>query len=96
MAKVKVLLPDGYLIVNREVLKLSGVDTAIYFACLEYLSAKDNTDDDWFSITHKQIENITNLTAYQQRNATKKLVKQGLISYELKGLPRRAYVKIND
>ena len=52
-------------------------------------------ENGWFFSTIENVEYNTTLTAYQQREAIKNLVKMGLIECEKRGLPARRWFKIN-
>lgn len=52
-------------------------------------------EDDYFFNTIENIEEDTTLSRYQQDRAINKLVKLGLIEYQVKGMPARRYFKIN-
>lgn len=90
---------DGYIKVNKKVIKLIGLEEAVILGelCSEYNYWKENNllEDNMFYSTVENIEENTGLSMYQQRKAINRLEALGVISTVKKGLPAKRYIKIN-
>lgn len=95
------LASNSYIITNKLLIKLVGLDSAILLGelCSEYNywdKTNQLTDEDWFFSTRENIENNTGLSEYKQRIALNKLIEKKLISTKRMGVPCKVYYKINE
>lgn len=95
------LASNSYIITNKLLIQLVGLDSAILLGelCSEYNywdKTNQLTDDDWFFSTRENIENNTGLSEYKQRMALNKLIEKKLISTKRMGVPCKVYYKINE
>ena len=97
---MELLATNGYIRVNKRLIRECGLYEAIMLGelCGEYLYWKDRDalENGWFFSTIENVEYNTTLSAYQQREAIKNLVKMGLIECEKRGLPAKRWFKINE
>lgn len=93
------LASDNYIVVNKSLIKIFGLEEAILLGelCSEYKYwlKSDKLEDDMFYSSIKNIEDNTGLTAYQQRKAIQSLTNAGILETKLKGLPAKKYFKID-
>ncbi len=70
---IELLSNDGYIIVNKAVIKKLGINSALVLGelCSEYLYWKkeNKLKDNFFFSTRENIEENTGLSSYQQRSA---------------------------
>lgn len=89
---VSLLANDNYIVVNRDIAHLLGLDAAILLGELCAQANKHQTE--WFYLQQKKIEENTTLTPYKQREALEVLQKHKLVSMKKEGLPAKNYYKI--
>lgn len=89
---VSLLANDNYIVVNRDIAHLLGLDGAILLGELCAQANKHQTE--WFYLQQKKIEENTTLTPYKQREALEVLQKHKLVSMKKEGLPAKNYYKI--
>jgi len=92
------LTNDGYIIVNKKLIQLYGLEEAIIIGELssEYNYYKQRgqiTEDGLFYSTVENIEKNTSLSKHQQLKALKHLEEEGLIKVHIKGLPAKRYIE---
>ena len=96
---VNLLSNNGYIIVNKEIIKKMGLHEAIILGelCSEYSywEKSNKLDNGYFYSTRENIEKNTGLSAYQQREPFKKLIEKGVILEKLKGMPQQKWYSIN-
>lgn len=96
---MSLLSNSGYIIVNKEVIKKLGLHEAIVLGelCSEYCYWENNNklDNGYFFSTRENIEKSTGLSAYQQREAFKRLVQIGIVLEKLKGMPQQKWYSLN-
>ena len=94
----KLLSTDGYIQVNKTLIKVLGLHESIMIGelCSEYnyWETQNKLKDDMFYSTRENIENNTGLNEHYQRKALKTLKELGIISIKKKGLPAVNYYKI--
>ena len=99
MSVLKLLASDNYIPVNRDLIKIFGLEEAVILGelCNEYnyWEREDKLVDDMFYCSAVKLEERTGLSEYQQRKALQKLKDAEVIHTELKGLPATKYFKIN-
>lgn len=95
----KLLAVDGYIVVNKELIKQLGLHEAIIIGelCSEYnyWDAHEKLKNDMFYSTRENIEKNTGLNEHYQRKAFATLQEYEVIKIEKKGLPAVNYYKIN-
>lgn len=93
------LASDNYIALNRDLVRLFGLQEAVLFSelCSEYRYWDNNNglDDGYFYSTIENIERMTGLSRKQQDLAIKKLKEFGVIETKLRGMPAKRYIKIN-
>ena len=94
----ELLNTEGYIIVNKTLIKAFGLNEAILIGelCAEYSywEKQGKLEDDMFFSSHKNIEENTGLNEYTQRKILTKLAEQGIIEIKRKGVPATNYYKI--
>lgn len=95
----KLLSKDGFIQVNKTLIKQIGLHEAIIIGelCAEYnyWEEQGKLVDDMFYSTRENIENNTGLNDHYQRKAFATLKELGIISIVKKGLPAINYYKIH-
>lgn len=99
MEILDLLARDSYIIVNKDLIKILGINEAIIIGELasEYRSWKNKNMlvEDMFYSTIENVEENTGLNEYLQRKTFKRLNELNIISYVVKGIPAKRYIKIN-
>lgn len=98
---IGLLSTDGYIIYNKKLAKLYGIESAVLIGelCAEhcYYSKTNNlTEDGGFYSTQDNIEANTTLNSYAQRKAMKVLQDANIVKVKRIGLPARNYYYINN
>lgn len=101
MKITQILANDNYIIVNKELIKMYGLEEAILIGELcseyEYWFKKEIVEDGYFYSTIENVEERTTLSAFKQRKILKKLKDEfGILDYTLKGIPAKRYIKLNE
>lgn len=95
----KLLSTDGFIQVNKTLIKKAGLHEAILIGelCAEYnyWEERNLLEDDFFYSTRDNIEENTGLSEHYQRKALSTLYELGIIIIEKRGLPAKNYYKIN-
>lgn len=95
----KLLATDGFIQVNKYLIKTLGLHEAILIGELvseyNYWSSQDKLIDDMFYATRESIEDNTGLNAYMQRKAFSHLEELELITVVKQGMPAVNYYKLN-
>lgn len=96
---MSLLSNNGYIIVNKEIIKKIGLHEAIILGemCSEYTywERENKLKDGFFFSTRENIEENTGLSAYQQREPFKNLVEGGIIIEKLVGMPQKKWYSLN-
>lgn len=96
---INLLANNGYIILNKTVIKKLGLHEAIILGelCSEYThwEKSNKLEDNYFYSTRENIEENTGLSAYQQREAMKKLINLGIILEKSKGMPLQKWYSLN-
>lgn len=99
MTILQLIASDGFITVNKELIKLVGLEEAIIFGELasewDYWQKRNEIYEGWFFSTIENIEDKTTLSEHKQRKAINKLKELKLIDVMIKGLPAKRYIKIN-
>jgi hypothetical protein len=89
---------DAFLMVNKKLARLLGLNEAIYLSDLiskhKYF-IKNNNSGAWFFNTRENIEEDTCLSSYQQRQVEAGLIDKKLLVIKRKGVPCKNYFLIN-
>lgn len=90
----------GYILVNKSLARLYGLDEAVLLGELaaefEYWETQDELDDGYFYSTVENVEENTTLTDHQQRKAIKTLKGAGVLNIKVKGVPPKRFFSISD
>ena len=91
----------NYIIANKEIAKLFGIEEAILLGelCSELKYWAENgetTADGYFFSTVENVKENTTLSDRRQRAAIKTLKDAGILDVKLSGLPAKRYIKINE
>lgn len=93
------LANDGFICVNKKLIQLLGLDSAIIIGELasiyNYNSIKGNLEDDWFYATVEKIQENTGLSDYKQKAAIDNLINLGLIEQKNMGMPKKRFLRFN-
>ena len=97
---MSILSNDGYIILNKYVMKALGLHEAILLGelCSEYIYwyKGEKLQDGFFYSTRENIEKETTLSPFQQRQALKKLTEMGLVEILEKDMPKKTYYKVDE
>lgn len=95
----KLLSTDGFIQVNKTLIKKAGLHEAILIGelCAEYnyWEERNLLEDGFFYSTRDNIEENTGLSEHYQRKALSTLYEFGIVIIEKRGLPAKNYYKIN-
>lgn len=94
------LTNEGYIIVNKKIIELYGLDEAIIIGELSseynyYLNNNQLENDNSFYSTIENVEKNTSLSRYQQAKALNHLKELGLVEIDYRGIPPKRYIKQN-
>tara|TARA_R100001015_G_C4635284_1_gene204430 strand:+ start:4514 stop:5269 length:756 start_codon:yes stop_codon:yes gene_type:complete len=99
MRITKLLASTSFLTVNKHLINLFGLESAVVLADLiskeEYFFNRESLKDGYFFNTNNDINNSTSLSYYQIQKGINILVAEGIIEKKLKGIPAKTYYKIN-
>ena len=95
------LSSSSYIIVNKHLIKILGINEALLLGelCSEYVyweNRQELTDEDYFYSTRENIQENTGLSPHYQRLALKTLIDSGIISTKQKGIPCKTYYKLHE
>ena len=90
---IDLLAGDSYIIYNKEIAKLYGIEEAILLGAMCGYQ-KGFKNEEFYREQEKILED-TSLTLYGLRKALKTLVDLNIISYKKKGIPAKFYYKVN-
>lgn len=101
MDLISMLSARNYIIANKEIAKLFGIEEAILLGelCSELKYWAENgkiTADGYFFSTVENVKENTTLSDRRQRAAIKTLKDAGILDVKLSGLPAKRYIKINE
>ena len=100
MSLLKLLASSNYIPLNKQLIKIFGIEEALILGELcseyEYWVKEDKLKDDMFFCSVSKLEEHTTLSEYQQRKAIKKLEDIGIIKTVLKGVPATRYFCIDE
>lgn len=100
MSIVKLLASRNYITVNKDLIKIIGLEEAIILGELaseyNYYYDKEELDDGYFYSTVDNIEQNTSLSEYKQRKAINSLKNNNILDIKIKGIPAKRYIKLNE
>lgn len=100
MGILQLLASRNYITVNKDLIKIIGLEEAIILGELaseyNYFFDKEELDDGYFYSTVENIEKNTSLSEYKQRRAINSLKDKNLLDIKIKGIPAKRYIKINE
>ena len=98
MTILQLISTENFISVNKELIKLLGLEEAIILGELaseyEFWNRKGELDQGFFYSTIENIEKNTTLSVHKQRKALNNLKEKGLIEIKVKGIPAKRYIKI--
>jgi hypothetical protein len=93
------LANDNYIIVNKDIAKLYGLEEAVILGELasehKYWQKNGGLKDGYFYSTIENIEKNTTILEKRQRLALNSLKEQGIIDIKRMDIPAKRYIKIN-
>ena len=101
MILASLLSSSKYIIVNKDLIKMLGLNEAVILGelCSEYTyweSTNQLDDNGYFYSTRENIESNTGINAHFQRIAMKNLEDKGILISKKMGIPCKKYYKINE
>ena len=100
MGILQLISTSNFITVNKDLIKVLGLEEAILFGELaseyDYWNNKNEIEDGYFYSTIENIEEKTTLTAYKQRKCLENLKSKGIIDIQIRGIPAKRYIKINE
>lgn len=97
---MSILSSDGYIILNKYVMKALGLHQAILLGelCSEFIYwyKENKLQDGYFFSTRENIEKETTLSPHQQRQALKTLIDREFVEIIEKDMPKKTYYKVNE
>ena len=100
MSILQLLASRNYITVNKDLIKIIGLEETIVLGELasehNYYFDKEELEDGYFYSTVDNIENNTSLSEYKQRKAINTLKDKELVDIKIKGMPAKRYIKINE
>lgn len=106
MGILQLISTSNFITVNKDLIKELGLEEAILLGELasEYdywnnkneIYNKNEIENGYFYSTIENIEEKTTLTAYKQRKCLEYLRFRGIIDIQIRGIPAKRYIKINE
>lgn len=100
MGILQLISTSNFITVNKDLIKELGLEEAILLGELaseyDYWNNKNEIEDGYFYSTIENIEEKTTLTAYKQRKCLENLKNKGIIDIQIRGIPAKRYIKINE
>ena len=97
---LNLLANDGFICVNKQLIKLLGLEATVFLGELasiyNYNKNLNTLKDGWFFATVEKIENNTSISDYKQQQIIKKLQKLNIIKHKIEGMPRKRYFMLNE
>lgn len=97
---LNLLANDGFICVNKQLIKLLGLEATVFLGELasiyNYNKSLNTLKDGWFFATVEKIENNTSISDYKQQQIIKKLQELNIINQKIEGMPRKRYFIINE
>lgn len=101
MILASLLASSKYIIVNKDLIQILGLNEAIILGelCSEYnywANINKLEENEYFYSTRENIQKNTGINAHFQRIAMKKLEEKGIINTKKKGIPCKTYYRIDE
>lgn len=100
MNVLQLLASRNYIAVNKDLIRIIGLEETIVLGELaseyNYFLNRDELYNGYFYSTIENIEENTSLSEYKQRKVFTKLQDMEIINIDLKGMPAKRYIKINE
>ena len=100
MRILQLISTSNFITVNKDLIKVLGLEEAILLGELaseyDFWNNKNEIEDGYFYSTIENIEEKTTLTAYKQRKCLETLKNKGIIDIQIRGIPAKRYIKINE
>lgn len=100
MSILKLLASKNYLTVNKDLIRIIGLEEAVILGELaseySYYYDREELDDGYFYSTIDNIEQNTSLSEYKQRKAINSLKHNNILDIKIKGIPAKRYIKLNE
>lgn len=91
----QLLLSSNYWSLNKDVVKLFGLETAFFLTNLAEAENMMADEDGWFYQTAETIEEFTTLSRYKQDKCIEDLEKAGILTKDVRGVPAKRYFKLD-
>ena len=91
----ELLLSSNYWVMNKNVVKTFGIETAFLLTNLAEAEQMMSTDDGWFYQTSDTLEELTTLSRYKQDNAIEQLENAGILEKDVRGIPAKRYFRLD-
>ena len=91
----QLLMSSNYWTLNKDVVKMFGIETAFMLSNLAEAESMMADDDGWFYQTHNTVESMTGLSRHKQDVAIDKLEKEGILHKKVRGIPAKRYFKLD-
>ena len=91
----QLLMSSSYFVLNKQIVKLFGIETAFLLTTLIEASDGLANDEGWFYKTAPSLEEETGLSNHKQSKIIEELTKLGILEQENKGMPMKRYFRIN-
>ena len=99
MNLLHILANNGFICVNKHIIKQLGLEEAVLIGELAsiytYNDNKGALEEDWFYATIERIQDNTGLSEYKQQQVISRLCDIGLLKQKLQGMPRKRFLKFN-
>ena len=97
---ISLLASDNYIVVNKDIIKTYGINTALLIGEIAseynyYLKNNLLDEDGMFYSTIENIEENTGLSRHQQKTSLEELKELEIIDIVIKGMPAKRYIKLN-
>lgn len=100
MGLVSMIASNNYIVVNKQLARLFGLEEALLLgelaSELEYWQQRGELQDGFFFSTIDNVKEATTLSDKRQRSALNTLKEAGIIDVKLAGLPAKRYIRINE
>ena len=100
MGLVSLIASNNYIVVNKQLARVLGLEAAVILGELasemEYWQQRGELKDGYFYSTIENVKESTTLSDKRQRAALGTLKDAGIVDVKLAGLPAKRYVRINE
>lgn len=100
MGLVSMIASNNYIVVNKQLARVFGLEEAVILGELasemEYWQQRGELKDGYFYSTIENVKESTTLSDKRQRSALGALKDAGIVDVKLAGLPAKRYVRINE